>query len=55
MERLQREGITLNPDKINYKETEVKYLGHVLTTNGSKTDEDKIEAIISLEKPRNVT
>jgi len=45
MARLEKEGIKLNPMKIKYKQSEVKYLGHILTTEGIKTDPEKVKAI----------
>lgn len=49
MKRLKEQGIKLNQNKINFQKKEVKYLGHILTTQGIKTDHDKIKAIIDLE------
>ena len=34
--------------------TEVKFLGHVVSASGVSVDPDKIEAVMSLERPKSV-
>ena len=48
MERLSKLNIKLNPDKMNYKCTQVKFLGLKITDRGISTDEEKTKAIHSL-------
>jgi hypothetical protein len=44
----------LNKDKFRLRETEVKYMGHVLTSVILKPDLSKVEAIIQMKSPTDV-
>ena len=48
---IQERNIKLNPQKCRFKVDQVKYIGHVLTSEGLKADPQKIEAITSMTKP----
>ena len=54
LERCRLKNLKLNRDKINFKQKEVKYLGHVLSANGVKPDPDKVKAIQEMKAPKNV-
>lgn len=43
----------LNPTKCQFRQNEVRYIGHILTADGVKPDPRKIEAINELESPTN--
>ncbi|XP_041362042.1 uncharacterized protein K02A2.6-like [Gigantopelta aegis] len=51
LRRCQEKGIRLNKDKMKFKQTEVKYVGHTLTASGLKPDPAKVEAIIKMPPP----
>ena len=52
--RLNKLNITLNPEKIQYKKRELKYMGHIISDNGIKIDNEKIKAIREMVVPNNV-
>lgn len=52
--RLREAGLVLNLDKCKFCQTELKYLGHVVSSAGLKTDPDKVQAIMSYPAPRTV-
>ena len=54
LDRLQEENIKLNIKKMKFKLKEVRYIGHVLTSEGLKSDPEKVEAILKMPKPTNV-
>ena len=43
--RLQAAGLKLKPSKCHLFQTEVRYLGHVVSRGGVSTDPDKISAV----------
>ena len=53
MERCLQKNIKLNPTKLQFKLTEVKFMGNIITANGMKADPDKVTAITTMSKPRN--
>ena len=53
MERCHQKNIKLNPTKLQFKLTEVKFMGNIITANGMKADPDKITAITTMPTPRN--
>ena len=50
--RIANAGLRLNPDKCKFFVSEIKFLGHIINTEGIKTDMEKIETIRKFEKPR---
>lgn len=44
MERCLQKNIKLNPTKLQFKLTEVKFMGNIITANGMKADPDKERA-----------
>lgn len=50
--RLRKVNLKLNPDKVKLCLPEVKYYGHILTSNGVKPDTSKVSAITNMEKPK---
>ena len=48
------EGITLNLAKIEFCCKEIRFLGHILSTEGIRPDPDKVEAIKNYPTPRNL-
>ena len=53
-QRLQDAGLKLKPSKCFILQEEVKYLGHVVSKEGIKTDPDKIQALKDWPVPTNV-
>ena len=52
--RLQEAGLKVNADKSKFCAFETEYLGYVLTRDGIKPQEKKIQAILALTPPTNV-
>jgi hypothetical protein len=52
--RLQGAGFTLNPEKITLGATEMKYLGHMLSSRGVKVLPDRVAAIQRYPRPVNL-
>ena len=53
--RLDQAGLKLKPKKCFLFQTEVKYLGHVVSQKGISTDPDKIKAVRDWPTPQDVT
>ena len=54
-ETMRLNGLSLNAKKMQFKSTDCKFFGHKLTPDGIKVDPKKIEAIIQMDPPQNVT
>ena len=52
--RLMEKNLTINLEKSNFLRSEVKFLGHILTSTGIKPDPEKIETIQNVSRPRNL-
>ena len=52
--RLQEAGLKLNDEKCEYKKPEIKFLGHIINSEGCRPDDSKIEAIKNLPEPKDV-
>jgi len=55
LEVLTKAGLYLKPEKCQFHQTEVKYLGLIITTGGIKMDPAKVSTIVDWEPPVNVT
>ena len=53
LERLVNSGITLNPDKCEFRKQEVKFLGHLINGQGIHVDPEKTRAIREFDAPTN--
>lgn len=51
LQRCREKGIKLNRDKVELKQTQVSYLGHILSREGLKPDPKKIDAVQQLPTP----
>ena len=51
LQRLQQAGLKLKPKKCELLQTEVKYLGHLVSSDGIATDPEKVEAIREWPRP----
>lgn len=53
LERLKEGGLKLNQSKCEYGKRELKILGHVISKDGVRIDEDRIKSIEKLPVPNN--
>jgi len=51
LERCHLKGIKLNKEKMQFKQKQVSYMGHVITDEGLKPDPNKIKAIVNMPTP----
>ena len=51
----REQNIKLKKEKFKYKCEEVQFMGHCLTNEGLKPDPQKVDAILKMEKPQDVT
>ena len=54
LQRCRERHIKLNFDKLEFKSSEVTYMGHVLSSDGLKADPNKVAAIKDMPKPEDV-
>ncbi len=54
LKRLKEYGLKLSPEKCNFFQTSVRYLGHIVSENGVETDPVKIEALKTWPRPKNL-
>uniref|UniRef100_A0A669DKA6 Gypsy retrotransposon integrase-like protein 1 n=1 Tax=Oreochromis niloticus TaxID=8128 RepID=A0A669DKA6_ORENI len=52
LERLREYGLKLSPDKCRFFQTSVRYLGHIVSRDGVKTDPEKTEALKTWPRPQ---
>ena len=55
LQRIQTAGVTLNPEKCEFRKRQLKFLGHIIDENGISPDPDKISAIVEMKPPTNVS
>lgn len=53
--RLEKSKLSLQPDKCEFLNTEVIYLGHIISNDGVRPDPKKTEAVDKFPVPKNVT
>ncbi|XP_046750294.1 uncharacterized protein K02A2.6-like [Diprion similis] len=53
IDQARRCGLKFTKNKIQYKATEVKYVGHKISKEGTKPDPSHIQAILEMPKPEN--
>ncbi|XP_055362214.1 retrovirus-related Pol polyprotein from transposon 412 [Betta splendens] len=54
LDRLREYGLKLSPKKCKFFQSSVHYLGHVVSSNGVKTDPKKTEALKTWPRPQNL-
>lgn len=54
LSKLREFGLKLSPDKCHFFRKSVKYLGHIVSEEGVETDPEKIAALTTWPKPRNI-
>ena len=55
MKRCRERGLVLNKDKLRLRETEVRFVGHLITKDDLKPDPEKVKAVNEMPKPTDVT
>lgn len=55
MERAMQFNVHFNPDKLQFKQTSIKFMGWIYSEAGRSIDPDRVEAIKKLQNPNNVT
>ena len=53
LDRARQMGLKLNKDKLKLRQSEVKYMGQILTPNGIRPDPEKVKAINDMPRPTN--
>ena len=53
-DKLSSAGLKLKPSKCEFFKSEVKYLGHIVSSDGVKTDPDKIKVVVDWPVPNSV-
>lgn len=53
--RLSTAGLTLNREKCSFCRAELKYLGYVVNRHGLHVDPEKVEAMVNLPTPNNIS
>ena len=48
---MARRGMTVNPKKCRFGLTEIEYVGHVINAQGITHSQDRIEKVLSMQKP----
>lgn len=51
LKRARKANLKFNSKKLNLRKPEVKYMGHVLSSEGLKPDPDKVQAVSEMPKP----
>ncbi|XP_033991872.1 uncharacterized protein K02A2.6-like [Trematomus bernacchii] len=54
LQRVESAGLKLNKDKCSLRQSQLRFLGHLIDQSGVRPDPDKVEAIHQLAPPGNV-
>ena len=49
--RIEKHGLKLKPSKCAFGQTEVSYLGHIVSVEGIRVNPEKVQAVTSLARP----
>ena len=52
---IEQAGATLSPDKCEFSQNRLKFLGHVIDNKGITADPDKTKAIREMQIPTNIS
>jgi hypothetical protein len=52
LERAKAENVKFNPEKLQYKVEEVKYMGNIVSESGLKLDSEKVRTILDMPLPK---
>ena len=53
IKRANKYGVKFNKSKVQYKISEVRYVGHVFSSEGVRPNPEYIKAVLALEEPKN--
>lgn len=53
LDTAKRHNITFNKEKLQFKVKSVKFMGHIVSEEGLRPDEDKIKSIVDMKPPTN--
>ena len=54
LNRLEEAGLTLNREKCEFSWREVKFLLHILSQDGVRSDPDQVSSIVNMKEPMTV-
>jgi hypothetical protein len=54
LRRLRNAGLKVNAEKLTFCTLEIEYLGYILTRDGIKSQSNKVQAILTIQLPKNV-
>ena len=54
LDKIKASGATLNEDKCQFSKKSIKFLGHIIDSNGIHPDPAKVQAIVEMKRPTNV-
>ena len=52
--RLRKAGLTVNPDKVRFVTTSLRFLGHIISPSSVVIDPERTEKVLSFPPPKNV-
>ena len=55
LKRIRDAGLTLNKEKCQFSQMEVKFFGHIVDDNGVRPDPNKVQAIQDMKQPTSVS
>ena len=55
LDKIKAAGVAVNEDKCQFSRTTIKFLGHFIDSTGIHPDQDKVQAIMEMKSPANVT
>ena len=55
LQRIKSAGVTLNPEKYEFSKDQLRFLGHIIDKDGVRADPAKVQAILDLPPPSNVS
>lgn len=55
MERCRERNLKLNKEKLKFRRKEVRFVGHLLTSEGVRADPDKVKTVQNMPTPTDVS
>ncbi|KAF7652758.1 hypothetical protein LDENG_00092580 [Lucifuga dentata] len=54
LDKMEQAGLKLNKEKRVFRQSELRFLGHLVDTHGVRADPEKVNAISDLQEPTDV-
>lgn len=54
MERCREKRLKLHKDKMKFRQSQMKFIGHTITSNGLIADAEKVKAVLDMPNPKDV-